>query len=470
VYDRVLRWLPLAFVCGALAWMVDIAAAPIHDPDVWWHLRLGNDLIEQHSLDAPRHWSGFATVAWVPTEPLPEVASAYVERWLGLPGLAVLFGASLILVVLTVYLTNRREAALLPATIATVLAVPAATLSLTPRPQLVSFVLLPIVLSAWLQTERDFRARWWLVPLVWFWSLCHGFWILGVAVGFMFVLGIALSRRADLWVLLRLGGVAAASVAVVALNPVGLGVLEAPFVVKGIAPYVSEWQRTDLLTAAPLAATLLIVTTAVIWAVTREGVTWSRVLLLMMAVTSLWYAERLVVVAALVAAPLLAHALHGVVARSGGTSPPAGLPGRTELWVLVAAAAACSVALAIRAPSTSERPGNVPLGLDAALDRLPAGTPVWNSYVLGGWLTWRHPGLEQYIDGLATPYSQRHVQEYVHAVRLDPGWSSVVRASGAPVALLEQGEPLAEALQRRGWTVVGSDLGYVLLRRPDPAG
>ena len=175
---------------------------------------------------------------WVPTEPLPEIVSAYVERWLGLPGLAVLFGVSLLLVVLVVQITNRREAALLPATIATLLAVPAATLSLTARPQVVSFMLLPIVLAAWLQTERDLKARWWLVPLMWFWSLCHGFWIIGVAVGCVFVVGIALSRRAEVRSLLRLAGVAVASLAVVALNPAGLGVLEAPLVVNGIAPYI----------------------------------------------------------------------------------------------------------------------------------------------------------------------------------------------------------------------------------------
>ena len=58
--DRVVRWAPLALVCAVLAWMADLAAAPITDPDAWWHLRLGNDLIAQRSLSAPAHWSSFA--------------------------------------------------------------------------------------------------------------------------------------------------------------------------------------------------------------------------------------------------------------------------------------------------------------------------------------------------------------------------------------------------------------------------
>lgn len=464
--DRLVRWLPLTLVVGALAWMASLAAEPIHDPDAWWHLRLGNDLIAQRSLSAPDHWSGFATVPWVPTEPLPEVASAYVERWTGLPGLAVMFGVVLFLFVGAVQLTNRREAALLPASFATLMAVPAATLSLTPRPQVLSFVLLPIVLAAWLQTERDLRARWWLVPLVWFWSLCHGFWIFGPAFGLLFVCGIALSRRADLRTLARLSGVAVGSLAVVALNPVGLGVLEAPFVVRGIAPYVSEWQRTDLLTAAPLVAALMIVATAVIWAVTRTAVTWSRLLLLAISVFLLWYAARLVVVAALVAAPLFASALDAVVSRSGSSADPARQIGRVEVLTITAAALVCSVVLVFAAPQTSDTPGHVPLGLDPALDRLPEGTAVFNSYALGGWITWRHPDLDQYIDGLATPYSVSHVRDYVRADATNRGWYAVVLRSHAPVALLGSGSALADALEKKGWTSEGTSNGYVLLHRP----
>jgi len=177
--ERAVRWAPPALVLVLLGWIAARAARPISDPDDWWHLRLGNDLISQHSLSTPAHWSGYATVDWVPTEPLPEIAAAYVDRWLGLPGLAVLYAAAGMVVVLTVHLTCRRFAAPLPSALATVLTVLAASASLTSRPQLISFALFPIVVSAWLRTEQDHRTRWWLVPLVWLWSLCHGFWFLG---------------------------------------------------------------------------------------------------------------------------------------------------------------------------------------------------------------------------------------------------------------------------------------------------
>jgi hypothetical protein len=465
--DRlVLRWMPSVLLLGLFGWVAARAARPISDPDDWWHLRLGNDLIAQHSLSTPDHWSSFATLSWVPTEPLPEIVSAYVERWFGLPGLAVFFSAVLAMVVLAVQLTNRRQAALLPATLATVFTVLAASPSLSSRPQLISFVLVPIVLAAWLQTERDLKARWWLVPLTWLWSLCHGFWIFGVAFGLLFVVGIALSRRADVRTLVQLAGVAVASLAVVALNPVGLGVLEAPFAVQSTSQYISEWERTDLLRAGPLGAVLMIGATAVIWAVTRQGVSWSRLLLLVVAVVLVWYAARLVVIGGLVAAPLFAGALDVLVARSRGATEPADRTGRFELLTGALGALACVAFVAVVAPHVADQPGDVPVALDAQLDGLPPGTPVFNTYAVGGWLTWRHPDLEQYIDGLVTPYSLPHVRAYVRADAIGTGWYRVVLDSHAPVALLGSHTALAAALEQKGWTNDGTSNGYVLLRRP----
>src|SRR5690349_18342254 len=118
--DRVLRWMPLALVGALLAWVAVHATRPLDDPDAWWHLRLGNDLIDQRSLATPQHWSAFATVHWVPTEPLPEVVAAYLDRWWGLAGLNVLYAVSAMAVVLSVYLVSRRYAAPLPAAVTTI--------------------------------------------------------------------------------------------------------------------------------------------------------------------------------------------------------------------------------------------------------------------------------------------------------------------------------------------------------------
>jgi hypothetical protein len=299
--------------------------------------------------------------------------------------------------------------------------------------------------------------------------MCHGFWFIGAAYGLLFVAGIALSRRADLRTLARLAAVPVASFAIVLLNPSGgLRILEAPFRVNATAPYITEWQRTPLLTAGPLGALLMVALTAVLWAVTREGVTWARVLLLGSAVFWVWYAERLVTVGAVVAVPLLAGALGALLARSRAEVPEVTTrgAGRREVAGLAAIGTAYLVVLALVVPHTSSEPARVPLALDGDLDRVPAGTTVFNDYLMGAWIAWRHPDLHQYIDGLATPYSPEHYAEFHRAETASPGWYRVVQRSGAPVALVETDGPLGTGLRSRGWVTVGSDAGYSLLRRP----
>jgi hypothetical protein len=472
--DRLLRWMPPALVVVLFAWVAARAARPVSDPDDWWHLRLGNDLIDQHSLAAPHHWSAYATADWTPTEPLPEICAAFVERWWGLSGLAVLYAAATLVVVLTVYLCCRRFASTLPAAVTTVLVVLAASASLTARPQLVSFVLLAVVVTAWLRTEQDHRVRWWLVPVIWLWSLCHGFWFIGAAYGVLFVAGFVVGRQMPRSVLWRQAVLAVASFGVVVLSPIGIGVLKAPFAVNDVTQYVQEWQRTDLTGAAALGALAMVALVAVTWLVTRSDVTWARALVLVSALFWTWYAGRTVAVAGVVVAPLCAIALEGLVRgrEARGTEPATPASGglrHAEVLGMVAAAVVTTGVVAVLAPSTSDRPGDVPVGLDAQLDQLPSGTGVFNDYSLGGWISWRHPDLEQYIDGLITPYSTAHVRDFSVANATGPGWYAIVTDSRAQVALLVDGSALARGLVVHHWVTAGSDAGYVLLEKPSLA-
>jgi hypothetical protein len=451
-----------------MAWLAARDWGPLSDPDSWWHLRLGEDFLDQHSFAPPDRWSSFATQSWVPTEPLPEAVVALVHRVLGLPGVVWLYVASVVGVVLTVYFVCRRYAGPLPAVVATTLCVAAGQASLTPRPQLISFVLLPVLVDAWRRSEQDLRPRWWLVPLCWLWSLCHGFWFIGVAYGFLGFLAIALGRRADRQTLLRLGALAAACLGVVLLNPLGPRVLEGPFEVSQSTHYIAEWARPSITHGPSLAVTGMVVATAAVWFARRREVTWFGVGLLASAVFWDWYSLRTIVLGALVAAPLLAGALESLVPATPGRAV-AGTT-RPERRVMGGAALALLAVVAVVVPRSADHPGDVPTALDRQLDRLHPGTRVFNAYELGGWIAWRHPDLDQYIDGLITPYSTRHAHDYEVAEQTAPGWYGVVTSSGADVALLGHGSALADGLVRKGWVIRGEDAGYVLLERPgEPA-
>jgi hypothetical protein len=465
--DRVLRWSPFALLVATLFWVVSRAWGPLKDPDSWWHLRLGEDFLDQGSFSTPDHWSSFATASWVPTEPLPEAVVALVQRWLGLPGVVWLYVATVILVVLCVYFLCRRYAGPLPAVVATMLFVAAGQGSLTPRPQLVSYVLLLVLLEAWRRTEDDLQPRWWLIPMCWLWSLCHGFWFIGVVYGCLAVVAIALSRRAERTQLGRLSALAVACGAVVLLNPLGLRVFEAPFEVSQFTQYVTEWARPSITSGPALAASVMVVGTAGIWAVRRSGPTWFTSILLVSALFWDWYAIRTIVLGALVAAPLLAGALQSLIRVEPGRPGPGAAA--SERRALIGFGLALVMLAALVVPGTADRPGDVPTAFDPQLDRLPAGTAIYNSYTLGGWITWRHPDLNQYIDGLITPYAPEHAKRFYEAGFLKSGWYTTVRDSGAPVAVLEADSALAAGLTQHGWRVEGKDEGFVLLHRPSPS-
>jgi hypothetical protein len=451
----------LVLVAVLTAGVVRSVAIPVGDTEVWWSLRLGELLSHRAPWCPGPRLSSFATSPYAPTELLPDLVGARVEHWWGLPGLAWLYGCGLAAVVVATYLSLRRLAAAVPAALSTCLVLIAASQSLTPRAQLVSMCLLPVVVVAWLRTADDLRHRWWLVPLTWLWSLCHGFWVVGAGVGCLVVLLLCLDRRATGREAGRLVGLAAACVAVVGLNPVGPRLLLAPLVVRERSAYLIEWFRTDLGTPAPLAVLLMLGITVLL--LLRAGAyDVVRVALVAVAAFLTWYSTRTVALGGIVAGVVLADALRA------WTAAPDARPRarRRETEALLVWSGVCLAVLALVVPHTSDRVTGVPTAFDDRLDRLPSGSVVLDSHELGGWLAWRHPDLDHYIDPLADAYPLAHLERYVRVTEAEPGWQATVRDSGARVAVLQSAMPLTAALTDAGWRTVDRSEGYVLLVAP----
>jgi hypothetical protein len=460
--DRWTVWVALFLVLSVIAAAVREAAGPINDPDAWWHLRLGNDLWRQQSLSAPDDWSPRATVEWAPSEPLPEIVAARLEHAGGLPALAWLYGFAAVVVVLCVYGACRRGSGILVASVCTVLATAAMWGSLTPRPQMVSFVLLIVVPIAWERAGSSLRAPWWLVPLTWFWSMCHGFWVLGVALSGLCWLGLVLDRRPPWRGAARLALVPVASVAVVALNPAGWHVLLAPLTVSDTTRYIAEWDRTAYKNASGVVCALLLVAVLACLVRKRRDVSWTDVLLLAAAVFFWWYALRTVAVAGLLAAPVLARLIQEVL-----PGPRPGVLSRhRETVTLGGGAALALVVLALVVPRTSSDPGGVPLALSDELDRLPAGSSVLNAYGWGGWLAWRHPALDRTSDGLVVPYDPDYIGNLRDIEVAEGEWLDLVEDVEVDYALLPAGTETVAGLADAGWHDVARADGAVLLVAP----
>ena len=455
------RLMPFLLVLGLLGLAARHGFRPIGDPDTWWHLRLGDDIWRTWSFTDPAPWTRFATEDWVTTQWLPELVASRVEHLFGLPGVVWLYCAGLVLVTAVLYLVCRGEADILAAAIAAAVAFLGMSATLTPRPQLVSFILLLVVTSAWLRTARDLRPRWWLIPVSWLWACSHGMWFTGVAVGAVVIVGLFLDRRIRGAVALRLLAIPVLSLLVAALTPTGPRLLLSPLAVGGVTRYITEWAPPSIHELAPAVTAGMIAIVAIAWARGRQ-VLWSNIGLLLVATFWALLSARTVTLGAAMAAPLLAGALQSLL-----PDPRAPRMSRREVIALGGGAVACLAAVALLLPGSTGVPANVPNGLNASLDRLPPHSVIFNNSEVGGWLLWRHPALEPVIDGRTEAFPTSQFEGYLKTSQVSAGWETFLVSTGSRHALVKEHSPLATALDERlHWLTLGRSDGYVLLGAP----
>ena len=452
-------WVPftaMLVVVGGLAYR---AAGPVKDPDTWWHLRLGEEFRGGWSLSEPGALTPFATRPWFATQWTLEVLASHAEQAFGLAGVSWLAGLGVVLLGLSVYVSCRQRGAVAASSIATSLCLLGSSLSLGPRPQMASFILVAVSTTAWLRTMEDLKPRWWLVPLSWLWACTHGMWFLGVAIGGLAIVGLLLDDRVDRTTAARLSLVPLLSVVAAAVTPVGPKLVSAPLATSTMAQFVSEWRTPSFTEYVPALVLLMISLVVATWARGPRR-PWSEILMLGMAVGWVLLSYRTIAVGAVIAAPLVAGSIQAWLPQDRLRAPG---------WESIAGlAAAGTMVLGLAVSPRASEPVALE-GLDqisARLSTLPEGTVVLNDYGLGGWLEWKHRNIAPTVDGLTDAYEVSYMASYVKAARLEPGWLGFVNGTNAQYALLESGTRLAEALaERPEWRPLVNEGNYLLLMR-----
>lgn len=458
-------WETSAVVVFVLA-LPFIAVRAVSDPSPWLHLKIGQFLLDGQRFGSPDPWSAFAAGDYIPTQWLPSMVTALMYDQWGLPAVAWVRAASvLVLFVGLVWLARlvaRPSVALLVAGAALVGAWP----SLTERPQVAGFVLLLPVIGAWWQTGIDGRPRWWLIPLTWLAASTHGVWATGVVIGALVVAGLIVDhrreppRRAGLPVLVF--GCAAAAAA----TPLGPGLVVTPFTVGGNArQFVEEWFASSVRTPSVALTLLGLAVVLVVWITTEQRPPWWKIFLLLAAIGLTLLMRRTVAIGAFLAVPLLAEAIETALAeRTNGRIAPRPRLRVGEVGAWVAATAAAMLVAVPLATARAQKPTFVPSQLQPALLSLPAGTQIVGQGDITGWLLFAAPSLRPVFDLRVESYSPQHVRRYIAAYGAEPGWDDFISDTKASAALLPVDAPLTAALtEQLNWRVMGTDAGYVLL-------
>ena len=227
------------------------------DPDVWWHVKVGQSILDTHHWPTVDPYS-FTVYGqpWLSYEWIGDVLLGKVNRLGGVVAMEALLltlGSAIILGLycLGTLRSGKSKAGLAGAAILFMLA----TVSFSLRPQMLGYLFLILavtILEGFRQGHR--RWIWFLPPLMLLWVNAHGSWIIGLGTVFVywmsglveFQAGNLVARRWSYDDRIRIETVFLLCLAALPITPYGTRLCTYPFEVASSLPLnienIKEWQ------------------------------------------------------------------------------------------------------------------------------------------------------------------------------------------------------------------------------------
>lgn len=445
------------------------------DPDMWWHLKIGQVIWTTRTVPTTDIFS-YTTGhhAYVPHEWLSQCVLYAGYRLGGNSGLMVwlILLTSVQLVagygLCWLYSQNAKVAFAGALTIWLF-----ATSGLALRPQMIGYLLLIVeLLLIQLGTTRNPRWFWGLPPVFALWVNSHGSFAVGLAIAvvillcsfFNFSVGLVTSSRWPPHVIWTFTSALALSVASLFLNPIGLKQVIYPIDTILNQPVglsaSSEWQPlqfSDGRSFAFLGITAGILLLAILL---HKTLHWQELCLLAMGAQLAASHRRMLFVFGIVAAPiltrLLSDAWDGYSFDRDRPLPNAVLLAASGLVVLVAF------------PSRQMLAGQIehhsPMKAVEFLKAHPISGHMLNEYVYGGYLIWAAPEYPVFVDGRADIFEETGVlSDYGSWATLQNDPRDLLTKYKINFCLLSRDAPMARVMSLLGWKAIYSDEVAVIL-------
>jgi hypothetical protein len=475
------------FFLAVLAWGISARA----DPDLWWHLRLGRDILATGIPHLDIYSFTFTGRELIDHEWLAEVGMVGLYALGGVPALNLGFG---LIAALAFWLVYCRAATGTHRYFAMVFALAAAlgsTFIFGARPQVITLLGLAVLMWA-IDRVRDEawdgRHFWWFPLLSLVWANLHGGYLAGIALMGLYAVGDLLEsvagapperslRAKDAWKLLAITVV---SFGVTVLNPHGFHLWVLPFheISTDISrQYIVEWMRPDLLSPPYMIFGLLLALAVSSFAVTRKRPWVSEGILFVGTATLGLLSVRHIPLFAVTCTPILCRRLWPVLRRVSVGRVPLRLaevratpvrPLVTSSILVVALVVAFSSfrARLIRISDNIEREYPV-----RAIEFIRSGgldrQRGINEYAWGGYLIWRQ--IPVFIDGRAhTLYDAPFLSRYFGVYSFRESWDALARDFEVDYALVKSGHRWRRFLSAHpGWhEVYGDETATVFVAQP----
>ncbi len=480
---RPLQMLALAGLLTAVAARSLILKFCVLDLDIWWHLKVGDWVVEHHAV--PHNGILSRTAAdrpWVAYSWGYEVLLSRSYAWFGLVGLG-LFGTLLTLAVAyAVYWMARRiSGKFWVGCILATITCSAFLFNLMPRPVFLSMILFAVTLTLLLESQRDRcpRILYWLPLVFMVWANCHIQFVYGIFVVGLFIGVHVLLQWGAHWglapafaqpsglparklVLIFAGCLLATCLGPYTYHPYGVALAYAGS--KFPYTYIREFRALNFRAYSHYVE--LLFTGAAFFMLGRQ----KRVDLFMLALLAVasvvafrtmrdsWFL-------CITAAACIADSWGEQVEREPGETLP-------EIGGL---AAALAVLLFLIARNT----GFDTRGLDAAMSSVfpvkavnflrqnPPPGPLYNTFDWGGFLTWYMPDYPVAIDGRTDLYGDELDMRFFNSANGDESYINDPYLNEAGVVLLQKEEPLGAILSGdpRFQKIYEDRLAVVFVRR-----
>jgi hypothetical protein len=398
---------------------------PVTDADLWWHLRAGQVMLEQKQILLIDVFSYTqAGVEWVNAFWISEIllyAIYIIAGYFGLTFFVALIG------VFTFYIINKQILGnLFINGFILILATLTAAPVWSPRPQILSFLLIAI-LNYWLTNKRS---HWFLIPLFTFWANIHGGWIWGFLLLIAHIAGEAFQQftsQEKNWAEAKsLIGWSIFATLAIGLNPNGLAIWILPFQQINVSLQIQEWLSPDFhrIDFHPF---LWMIFLLIFSAPFSKKPDWIQVFKVLGFAYLTFFSQRNIALFAIVSVPLLSEWMNSMLQhyqrnarlKSDVQLPlvPQQLINAILILILILTAIGNVYLSSLPEKVNTNYPVNA---IQWIKENKPKGN-LFNSYNWGGYLIWALPEYPVFIDGRADLYGNEIINQWAIIVNGDEG-------------------------------------------------
>jgi hypothetical protein len=454
------------------------AMLPVDDPDIWWHLRTGEWIVENGAVPHEDYFSAYGNQKpWIAYSWLFEVLVYLVHVKLGIAGLVYLVVAMGLASAFAAHQLVRRSNLPMPAEVALVaMALGAMKPLMSPRPWLFTILFFTIellIIARASQSGKD-RLLWLLPPLFAIWANLHIQFVYGLAV-IGILLGEALLATHCVWFRFkfetppltpgRLALVTLACAAATLLTPYKHLIFKPLFEYVGqTGTFQNISEMHPMFFHSPtdwiVLALALLAAFALGWQ--RKWLPFPTLLLLMGAFLA-FRARRDAWVLVLIAIGLIGDA--GRRATYGNPSKLTRRQIAMSALAVVLVLYSTHVARQIsEAHLQSEVDRKFPVGAVSYIKTNQLPGPLFNHLDWGGYLIWSLRELPVAIDGRTNLHGDERIERSLNTWQGGAGWESDPDLLRARLVISDKARPLLSLLRNHpGYKVVYEDKTAVVL-------